>query len=57
MIRGKSSDSAGSGSSNARVRPGSLVEVDGRLRALARSADLEARLIKARDELLEGAIV
>jgi uncharacterized protein YhaN len=32
----------------------SLTEVDGRLRALARRADLEARLIKARDELLEG---
>ena len=33
---------------------GSLTEVDGRLRALARRADLEARSIKARDELLEG---
>ena len=32
----------------------SLTEVDGRLRALARRADLEARLIKARDELLGG---
>ena len=33
---------------------GSLMEVDGRLRALARRSDLEARSIQARDELLEG---
>lgn len=33
---------------------GSLAEVDGRLRAVARRADLEARSAKARDELLEG---
>ena len=33
---------------------GSLTEVDGRLRALARRADLEARSAKARNELLEG---
>ncbi|UPJ53396.1 AAA family ATPase [Bradyrhizobium sp. 200] len=33
---------------------GSLTEVDGRLRALARRSDLEARSIQARDELLEG---
>lgn len=33
---------------------GSLTEVDARLRAVARRADLEARSTKARDELLEG---
>jgi uncharacterized protein YhaN len=33
---------------------GSLTEVDGRLRALARRSDLEARSIQARHELLEG---
>jgi uncharacterized protein YhaN len=33
---------------------GSLTEVDGRLRALARRSDIETRLIQARDELLEG---
>ena len=33
---------------------GSLTEVDGHLRAVARKADLEARSTKARDELLEG---
>jgi len=33
---------------------GSLTEVDGRLRAVARRAHLEARSTKARDELLEG---
>ncbi len=33
---------------------GSLTEVDGRLRALARRSDLEARSIQARGELLEG---
>ena len=33
---------------------GSLTEVDGRLRAVARKADLEARSTKARDDLLEG---
>ena len=33
---------------------GSLTEVDGRLRALARRSDLEARSIQARDELLQG---
>jgi uncharacterized protein YhaN len=32
----------------------SLTEVDGRLRALARKSDFEARSAKARDELLEG---
>lgn len=33
---------------------GSLTEVDGRLRALVRKSDLEARSIQARDELLQG---
>jgi uncharacterized protein YhaN len=33
---------------------GSLMEVDVRLRALARRSDIEARSIQARDELLEG---
>ena len=33
---------------------GSLMEVDARLRALARRSDLEARSIQVRDELLEG---
>ncbi|QOZ51535.1 AAA family ATPase [Bradyrhizobium sp. CCBAU 53338] len=32
----------------------SLTEVDGRLRAIARRSDLDARLIQARDELLQG---
>jgi uncharacterized protein YhaN len=32
---------------------GSLTEVDGKLRALARKSDLEARSIQARDELLQ----